>query len=112
MEKQINKIEIKTEQFCIIPDTEYEYAVKISDLIEWLEKAVKLGATHLDLCANSDYDGGCDDVDFDAVKYEPETDEEFKARELKLMQKYQEIKENKELNERVEYVRLKKKFEN
>jgi len=114
MEKEIKEIEIKTEGFYVQNSSSYKNATKITDLIVWLNEALNKGATHLDLYAEleQDFDSSfCTDIEFNAIKYELESDKDFEKRKIDKDQQEVSRLNELEIKERSEYERLKNKYD-
>jgi hypothetical protein len=52
----------------------------IDEIIEFLQKSKKTGATHITISGSSYYDGSVDDIEIQPVKIEMESDESYTKR--------------------------------
>ncbi len=92
---------------------EADYGCKqkpIDELIDFLEEAKKYGATHMNFSGSCD-DGSCDSIEIQPIMQYLETEAQEADREAKEKANLENIERRRDENEKMEYERLKQKFE-
>jgi len=98
MNKQIRSFKIDHE-------LEWTYGVEIKKIKEDLIELEKLGATHINIEAESGYEGSCF-VSIEVFTERLETDSEFESR----INKEKRMRDEMEQRERAEWQKLKEKY--
>ena len=87
----------------------------ISFFEEMIVRFKNIGATHIEVSAETDYEGRVESIDFDAIKNYYETDEEMEIRRQKELKEQQEkelaVEKRREDFERNLLRQLKEKYE-
>lgn len=104
---------LKNTEYIPMEDREYDAyeadACEINHLIELLNKAKSLGATHIEFGGNVDW-GSVSSVYLQPVKISEESDEDYAARQDEEKRRAEKQKKYNEDIERKQYLRLKEKY--
>lgn len=99
--------EIPTDYFC------NDERTPIVEIIEYLKEGLKKGATHIEFSGTSDYEScySLEDVCFNLVTVEEESDDKFKERIAKIKQAEIDRFKESQSREKEMYLELKRKYE-
>lgn len=112
MEKLTFCIAVETEKKIDLGSFNGEVKLKIDDLLAFLNEAKQKGADYIKAYVGMDEwsNEKFDSVEFEAVYYKNETDEEFEKRKEQELEEDRKSKARWEAREREEFERLKAKY--